>query len=210
MTDARFPERLLSDRRVLRLSAEEYRGWSIATIWSVSNRTDGLILVEDLPLVPFMTTAIAEKLETAGLWAKAPGGWQLADFHRDQTSRSDLEVLERARKADREKKQRQRSQKKESRGLSPGHVPGTAQARTGQARTGQDGQEENPVTDWKTASIPETDPHPDVAAPGMSPPPVADLPRCVVCERRLSPSSTDLICSVQDEAHWAHEASHAI
>ncbi|UXN26124.1 hypothetical protein N8D74_04380 [Curtobacterium flaccumfaciens] len=157
-----------------------------------------------------MTSAIAEKLETAGLWAKAPGGWLLADFHRDQTSRSDLEVLERARKADREKKQRQRSQKKESLGLSPGHVPGTTQDRTGKARTGQDRPEQNAVTDWNTASIPETDPNPDAVAPGMSSPPLADLRRCAVCERRLSPSSGDLLCSVQDEAHWAHEAAHAI
>lgn len=203
MTDARFPERLLSDRRVMRLSADEYRGWSIATMWSVSNRTDGLILVDDLPLVPFMTAAIATKLEASGLWERTPDGWQIADFHRDQTSRSDLEVLERARKADRDKKARQRAQKKDSPGLSPGHVPGTAQE--GQDRQGQDRQDrprsteessaaknttEAVVTTWDTATIP-----------------TADRSTCSVCGERTYDSD---LCSKQDDRHWAHEAAHAI
>lgn len=111
MTDARFPERYLSDRRVLRLSADEFRGWAFATIWSVSNRTDGAILSDELLLIPFMKAETAQKLEACGLWEPVTGGWTIADFGQAQTSRHELEVLDNARRRDREKKARQRAAK---------------------------------------------------------------------------------------------------
>jgi hypothetical protein len=39
MTDARFPERWLNDRRLLRLSDAAFRLFVISLTWSVSNRT---------------------------------------------------------------------------------------------------------------------------------------------------------------------------
>jgi hypothetical protein len=38
MTDARFPERWLQDRRVLRLSDVGFRLFTLSLAWSVSNR----------------------------------------------------------------------------------------------------------------------------------------------------------------------------
>jgi len=203
MTDARFPERYLSDRRVRRLGPVEAAGWAFATIWSVSNRTDGAIAVDDLPLIPLMAPAIAAKLEASGLWVKAHDGWQIVDFERDQTSRSDLEVLERARKADRDKKARQRAQKKESPGPSPGHVPGTAQDRTGQAGQDRPGQAE------VLTAVPDEKPVNAVATWPVVQIPVAPDPRCVVCDAQLPAGSTADYCEASDDAqHAEYERLH--
>ena len=40
MTDARLPERWLNDRRLQRHSADHYRAFVNALLWSVANRTD--------------------------------------------------------------------------------------------------------------------------------------------------------------------------
>lgn len=157
MTDARFPERWLSDRRVLRLSPLAFRLFALGLLWSVSNRTDGRIEAADLPLVPGASDGLVAELVAAGLWAVVPEGWIIPEFGSTQTSRHELEVLENARRREREKKARQRGSRgtvpgdKNSRpeGLSrgtkgsvPGDVPGdspgdlspgTAQDRTGQA-----------------------------------------------------------------------------
>jgi len=50
VTDARFPERWLNDRRVLRLSDPAFRLFVIPLTWSVSNRTDGDLYDDDLRL----------------------------------------------------------------------------------------------------------------------------------------------------------------
>lgn len=52
MTDARFPERWLNDRRVMRLSPDAFRTFVIALTWSVANRTDGVITDDDMPFLP--------------------------------------------------------------------------------------------------------------------------------------------------------------
>lgn len=135
MTDARFPERYLSDRRVLRLTADEFRGWSFATIWSVSNRTDGVILSDELMLIPFMKVETAQKLEACGLWATTDGGWIISDFVQTQTSRHELEVLDNARRRDREKKARQRAAKNGS-GPTFSDVPGDGPGGTSRGRPG--------------------------------------------------------------------------
>lgn len=205
MTDARFPERYLSDRRVLRLTADEFRGWSFATIWSVSNRTDGVILGDELPLIPFMKAETAQKLAACGLWATTDDGWIIADFPDTQTSRHDLEVLDNMRRAQREKKQRQRAAK--SGGASTpsfsdvpgdstwGQYPGTSRGRvpedrTGQERTGR--EEETWFVDNGTGEITE----PPAAVPAAW-----GSRACVVCGTGIPTDSPVPWCPRQDDEH---------
>jgi hypothetical protein len=146
-----MPERYLTDRRVLRLSDSAFRAFVNAMIWAVSNRTDGVIEQHDLTLIPNFVTGHEQDFITAGLWDLHEDGYIIIDFATTQTSRDELEVLENARRADREKKRRQRQAAKtaipfESPGTSPGRVPGTAQDRTGEERTGKDRQGEDTKT----------------------------------------------------------------
>ncbi len=163
MADARLPERYLIDRRVLRLTDPERSSLFMATVWSVSNRTDGRIERADLPLIPTFTPKVIPALVAAELWqADGPNAWLISDYQRDQTSRHDFEVLEAARRREREKKQRQRA-KDRTEGQSRGDVPGddTGKDRQGQARQepGQDyrGVDERTgeVSGWPTAEIPD-------------------------------------------------------
>lgn len=108
MTDARYPERWLSDRRLLRLGDRDHRAFITTLAWSVSNRTDGLIEHEDLALVPGAHVESAAALVAAGLWATCPQGWRISVFAGTQTSAHELEVLENGRRREREKKARQR------------------------------------------------------------------------------------------------------
>ncbi|TFC85802.1 hypothetical protein E3T24_07760 [Cryobacterium sp. TmT2-59] len=145
MTDSRLPERYLNDRRINRLSAEHFRSYVMATLWSVSNRTDGVLTDQDLTLIPGFSMTAPAAFEAAELWAGRSGEWTIEDFAATQTSRHDLETLDNARRADRDKKRRQRAERKPdgptftpSPGDDPGDVSrGTAQDRTGQARQGQ-------------------------------------------------------------------------
>jgi hypothetical protein len=168
MADARLPERYLADRRILRLTDAERSSLFMATTWSVSNRTDGRIERADLPLIPtFQPSAIAA-LVSVGIWVTAGAdAWVIADYARDQTTRTEFEILENARRREREKKRRQRSK-------SPETIPGDSppgQHRQGKARQvqepGQDdgGAEDVPhdaktgeLTDWpvRTPGAPQT------------------------------------------------------
>lgn len=136
MTDARFPERYLMDRRLVRLDPVDFRSFTMAMLWSVSNRTDGLVEPEDRILIPGFAESSTAALVACGLWTVADGGWLIADFASTQTSRHDLDVLENARRRDREKKARQRAA--ESYASVTGTVPGDTSPGTAQARTGQD------------------------------------------------------------------------
>lgn len=109
MTDARFPERWLSDRRLLRLSDAGFRLFAVGLLWSVSNRTDGLLDPHDLAMCASADPARAAELERAGLWEPAGDGWLIVDYAATQTSAHDLAVLDNARRRDREKKARQRA-----------------------------------------------------------------------------------------------------
>ena len=154
MTDARFPDRWLSDRRLRRLSDAHFRTFVTALIWAVANRTDGVIEREDLALIPnFAANAVREFVD-AGLWTPLEQGWLITDFMETQTSRAQLQHLEVERTKERDKKARQRAAGKADAGGSttanavvprdiprdiPGDVPldDTGQARTGQARRGE-------------------------------------------------------------------------
>ena len=62
MTDARLPEPWLSDRRLSRLSDAHYRSYIQALLFSVSNRTDGVIEPDDQPAV--MQPRVTQRDET--------------------------------------------------------------------------------------------------------------------------------------------------
>ncbi|MFL1999471.1 hypothetical protein [Microbacterium sp. A1-JK] len=152
MADARLPERYLIDRRVLRLADSERSSLFMATVWSVSNRTDGRIDRADLSLIPTFAAAAIPALVSAELWIEdGSDAWVIADYQRDQTSRHDFEVLEAARRREREKKQRQRARPE---GQSQGSVPGDD---TGKDRQGKDrqetGQEHDERVDQRTGEV---------------------------------------------------------
>ncbi|MGM1016773.1 MAG: hypothetical protein ACQEW8_04465 [Actinomycetota bacterium] len=148
MTDARIPERFLADRRVLRLTPEARSSYFMATLWSVSNRTDGHFDRADIEFIPTFASAAIDELVHCGLWEPNGDGWQDTEFARTQSTRDALDHLERIRKAEREKKARQRAHAAGLHDLcsaacghtgrpgdtSRGQSPGTAQDRD---RTGE-------------------------------------------------------------------------
>lgn len=69
MTDARFPDRWLSDRRFARLSDAHFRSYVTSLAWSVTNRTDGVIEPEDLALIPNFAKDAVKGFIGIGLWA---------------------------------------------------------------------------------------------------------------------------------------------
>lgn len=140
MTDARLPERWLTDRRLQRLTPEHRDSYVWALVWSVSNRTDGLIEPEDLALIPNFTPGAPAALINAGLWAALDEGWLIVDFPSTQTTRAEHEILENARAREREKKARQRAKAASSKDSAHSDVPGdsTEGPEAGQHRIGQD------------------------------------------------------------------------
>lgn len=111
MTDARHPDRWLTDRRILRLSAAAYQLYSFALMWSVANRTDGVVSDDDLPLLPRVDLDRIHELEKVGLWTRQGDCWLIIDFAATQTPRAQLEGIEHRRKTDRERAARYREKK---------------------------------------------------------------------------------------------------
>jgi hypothetical protein len=110
MTDARFPERWLNDRRVLRLSDDAFRLFVCGLAWSVANKTDGYLSDEDLALIPGVNLEAAEALYDAELWWSHMHGAQITEFEDTQTSAAQLEAAAIARRAnDRKRQDRHRS-----------------------------------------------------------------------------------------------------
>jgi hypothetical protein len=138
--DARYPERYLHDRRVSRLNDAEHRAYVLALVWSVANRTDGVISVGDLDTLPRGVTREAlDGLTRAELVTEqiVAGDlvWLLTDYAETQTTRAELDSLDAARRAKREKTARERAAAAEA---SMSAVPDTTQdrARHGQADRG--------------------------------------------------------------------------
>lgn len=166
MTDTRLPESYLMDRRLARLTPEEFRGYISALMWTVANRTNGRIEPDDLALIPWFTGAAITRYELLGLWAEqGTDGWVIIDWEANQTSRNDLEVLDRARQAERDKKRRQRAEKRikdaQSPGLSRGRVPGTAEDSDSDSDSDSDRSQDN-----REATGVGTDVPPPVLRPG--------------------------------------------
>ena len=154
MTDARFPERWLNDRRILRLPDDAFRLFVNSLAWSAANRTDGRIYDDDLPLIPGSgpvevgrdlrpASGPERHLAKSGLWARVSDYWLITVFEDTQTGSAELERMADKRRAERDKKRRQRAAK---RGDVPGDVPGDA-TRTGQDRPGKGAPKAEPPTD---------------------------------------------------------------
>lgn len=138
MTDTRFPDRWLSDRRVLRLSDAAFRLFVTSLMWSVANRTDGWLDDDDLALIPRADPGCHEELAKAGLWQQDADRWLITVFADSQTSRSELDALAARRRSDRQRKAAQRLREAASRERSRDSP--AESVRTGQARQGQDVQ----------------------------------------------------------------------
>jgi len=117
MTDARFPERWLNDRRIVRLSADGFRLFITALVWSVSNRTDGVIGDDELVLLPNVDPSCADELGKAGMWKRRKDTWLMVDFEATQTTSAQLVGLEHQRAHERDKKARQRAHNRGDHGL---------------------------------------------------------------------------------------------
>lgn len=153
MTDARYPERWLNDRRLLRLSDAGHRLFVTSLAWSVSNRTDGVLHDDDLCLIPRADTGRAEELEKAGLWERDRDRWVVVEYASTQTTAAQLAGLDHKRVVDRERQARHRARASataESTAAPPrdvtrdttrdvaGEATRDTKARPGQARTGQE------------------------------------------------------------------------
>lgn len=176
MSDFRFAGRWLNDRRVMTLGGDEFKAFVTAGTWMVENRTDGIVMPDDLEFIPRFDRACIPRLIIAGLWEEHRDGWRMIDYQASQTSKAEFEVLEKARASDRNKKTRQRYHRigdhslctpgtcDQSPGLSRGNVPGTTQARQGQARQGQDNR--GTSGSWPTAVPGDPESWGDPSAPG--------------------------------------------
>ncbi len=142
MTDARFPDRWLTDRRLQRLSDSHFRSFITSLAWSVSNRTDGIIEPGDLELIPNFAVGAPKALMDAGLWAPERVGWRIADFSSTQTTAAVLRALEDKREKERLKKAQQRAKgsqaDRDSTDLDvTGDVPGDIQGDVSGGHKGQ-------------------------------------------------------------------------
>jgi len=134
MTDARLPDRWLTDRRLLRLTDPGFRLFVNALVWSVANKTDGELEDADLPLIPAYSEAAMTELAQAGLWIRTTRrSWLITDFGDTQSSRDELDALAARRRADRQRKARSRDRSRD------GHAESV---RLGQARQGKDPRDE--------------------------------------------------------------------
>jgi hypothetical protein len=159
--DMRYPERWMNDRRISRLTDAEHRAYVLALVWSVANRTDGVIAAEDLELMPKPVTREAlDALARADLVTqqRTAGStvWQLTEYATTQTTRLELESLEIARRARRETQRARRARSA---------VTGTAlgqdrdRTETGQAFTEPPTESTN-GNSWPVVSIPRSEPLP--------------------------------------------------
>jgi hypothetical protein len=142
MTDARFPERWLNDRRVLRLSDAAFRLFVCGLAWSVANKTDGYLSDEDLALISGVNLDAAEALYDAELWWSHMHGAQITEFEDTQSSRDELDALAARRRNDRRRKAAERARKATSASRLPSASRDSSRdshaerVRTGQARPG--------------------------------------------------------------------------
>ena len=139
-----MPDRYLLDRRFVRLPDEHFRSYVLALMWSVSNRTDGEILPDDLGLIPGFRDGSARTLVTEGLWTPREHGWQITDYMDTQTTRAQFQAMEAKRATDRARQARNRAKQSGDGGPDGGvtvdvtrdvTVDNKGKARQGQART---------------------------------------------------------------------------
>jgi hypothetical protein len=174
--DARYPERYLHDRRISRLTDAEHRAYVLALVWSVANRTDGAISVDDLDALPkAVTRETLDGLKRAELVTEQLVGgdlvWLLTDYRETQTTRAELESLDAARRAKRLKLANKRgADAAEILSAVPGTTEDRARARDrDRARTEPGQATKEPPTDstngksWPVVDIPRPKPLPPAA-----------------------------------------------
>lgn len=124
--DARYPERWLTDRRVLQLGDEAYRLFVTGLAWSVANRTDGVLTDAELGLLPRVDKQFAWELENAGLWLRDRDGsqWLIVDYAATQSSKDELDQLDRVRLG-------WKTQKRKQRAASEGQSTGSSSGQSG-------------------------------------------------------------------------------
>jgi hypothetical protein len=136
MTDARLPERWLNARKFRRLTDREWRSYTHALMWSVANRTDGVIEHRDIGDIPGFDPACVPAFVDAGIWSRIDDGWLIADYLTTQSSRAQLERDDRNRERNRERQRRHRAKPETA---DSGHVTRDITGdHAGQDRTGQD------------------------------------------------------------------------
>ena len=95
MTNANLPERWLNDMRFRRkrLSDGAFRSYMNALMWSVANRTEGIIERGDLEDIPDFDPAVVQELMGGDLWEPLDVGdrWLIYDFATTQTGKDLLE-----------------------------------------------------------------------------------------------------------------------
>jgi hypothetical protein len=150
VTDARFPDRWLSDKRIQRLSDAHFRAFIHALAWAATNRTDGVIEPDDLALIPRFPEDAVRAFIGAELWEprnEEGRGWVMVDFAATQTTAVQLKAAETARARERDKKARQRAAARtpatSAIAVVPGDVPTDVPGdNTGKDRQGKDRQGE--------------------------------------------------------------------
>lgn len=149
MTDARFPERWLNDRRIMRLSPRDFRSYVLALTYAVANRTDGRLDLADLEACPGFNLESIAPLVSAGLWLEVDAGiWAIVGFTETQTTRAQLDAAARKREAERIRQAEHRARRaaEQANSVPAGSEPVTRDvtrdvtedcSRPGQDRTGQ-------------------------------------------------------------------------
>lgn len=79
---ARFEDRFPSNRKIRKLDDAAFRLYVSAICWSAENLTDGVVEVDDLPLVSDVKqpSDLVQTLVQLGLWETRPGGWFIHDY----------------------------------------------------------------------------------------------------------------------------------
>lgn len=143
VTDARFPDRWLTNRQILGLPSDAFRLYVIANAWAVSNRTDGRLDATDIAMMPDPAMESDRcLLLQAGLWTKRDdGSYSIAGFTNVQTTAAQLAQLEKKQSDDRLRKRKPRGNAAEVPAEPRPEIHATLKDRTepGQARTGREG-----------------------------------------------------------------------
>lgn len=176
MTDARFPERWLNDRRLMRLAPVDFKSYVVSLAYAVANRTDGRLDLADLEACPGFTLDSIPRLVSAAVWVERDAGvWGITEYLTTQTTRAQLDAAQRARESGRARVARYRARHAES-DMSAGSEPVTRDVtgestRTGQDRPGQDklpprfarDDDDSEPDSWSSSFAPDDD-APDLEA----------------------------------------------
>lgn len=105
VTDTRLPDRWLVRRSFVSLPEPAFKLFVLSMMWSVSNRTDGILFPEDLDYVPCSSgPEVRQVLLDRELWVVQGDAWLIQDFLPTQTSAAQLAANEAYTARERERK----------------------------------------------------------------------------------------------------------